>query len=180
MEPDPLRKPGIEACIDVYKSRRSVHAGASLACFREAGISESSIEFRRGNRTQALATYSADIDLALDTFPYNGGTTTCEALWMGVPSVAMYGSHPMSRLGCSLLVYSGLPALATTSPGEYVERAVTLANDRPLLRLRPANCANIWSTHLCLIPTCLSLGWKRPIRTRLSAGVNSEHELGIC
>jgi protein O-GlcNAc transferase len=56
---------------------------------------------------------------------------------MGVPTVALYGRHPMSRLGCSLLVYSGLSALATTSPDEYVDRATALADDRTtLLRLR--------------------------------------------
>jgi protein O-GlcNAc transferase len=105
-----------------------------LRCFREAGIPDKRVEFRQGNRATVLAAYSADVDLALDTFPYNGGTTTCEALWMGVPTVGLYGSHPMSRLGCSLLVYSGLSALATTSPEEYVERAVSLANERSTLR----------------------------------------------
>jgi protein O-GlcNAc transferase len=108
-----------------------------LRCFREAGIQDEKVEFRQGNRAAVLAAYSADVDLALDTFPYNGGTTTCEALWMGVPTVGLYGTHPMSRLGCSLLVYSGLSALATTSPEEYVERATALASDGATLsRLR--------------------------------------------
>jgi protein O-GlcNAc transferase len=108
-----------------------------LRCFREAGVPNDRVEFRQGNRAKVLEAYSAEVDLALDTFPYNGGTTTCEALWMGVPTVALYGRHPMSRLGCSLLVYSGLSALATTSPDEYVDRATALANDRTtLLRLR--------------------------------------------
>jgi protein O-GlcNAc transferase len=104
-----------------------------LRCFTEADIPRDRIEFRQGNRREVLAAYSADVDLALDTFPYNGGTTTCEALWMGVPTVGLYGSHPMSRLGCSLLVYSGLPALATTSPEEYVKTATALAHDRTSL-----------------------------------------------
>lgn len=108
-----------------------------LSCFRNADLPDNRVEFRVGNRARVLETYNSDVDLALDTFPYNGGTTTCEALWMGVPTVALYGAHPMSRLGCSLLIYSGLPALATTSPEEYVARAAALADDTPTLsRLR--------------------------------------------
>lgn len=100
-----------------------------LRCFREAGVPANRVEFRQGNRAKVLEAYGAEVDIALDTFPYNGGTTTCEALWMGVPTVSLYGRHPMSRLGCSLLVYSGLSALATTSLDEYAERATALAND---------------------------------------------------
>lgn len=74
------------------------------------------------------------IDIALDTFPYNGTTTTCEALWMGVPVVALAGDRHASRVGVSLLTAAGLPELIADSVDDYVERAVALAADLQRLR----------------------------------------------
>lgn len=108
-----------------------------LRLFRERDIDQKRIEMRAGNRTQVLTAYSEQVDIALDTSPYNGGTTTCEALWMGVPVIGLLGGHPMSRFGCSLLAYSGLTGLIAESPEEYVNRASHLANDTlTLARLR--------------------------------------------
>ena len=100
-----------------------------IRLFKEQAIPEERLQLRKGSRQAALSAYSEEIDLALDAFPYNGGTTTCEALWMGVPVVGLYGGHPMSRFTCSLLVYAGLSGLTTNTPEEYVERAVHLANN---------------------------------------------------
>jgi len=69
------------------------------------------------------------IDIALDTFPYNGTTTTCEALWMGVPVIALSGDSHASRVGVSILSNVGLPELIAESAEEYVDKAVRLAND---------------------------------------------------
>jgi protein O-GlcNAc transferase len=73
------------------------------------------------------------IDLALDTFPYNGTTTTCEAMWMGVPVITVRGESHMGRVGESLLSNVGLAELIAGSLDEYIELAVRLANDRPRL-----------------------------------------------
>jgi predicted O-linked N-acetylglucosamine transferase (SPINDLY family) len=75
-----------------------------------------------------LGAYSR-IDIALDTFPYNGTTTTCEALWMGVPVIALRGDRHAARVGHSLLAAVGLPEFAAPSKPAYVEAAVGLAND---------------------------------------------------
>jgi predicted O-linked N-acetylglucosamine transferase (SPINDLY family) len=80
-----------------------------------------------------LARYGG-IDIALDTFPYNGTTTTCEALWMGVPVVSQAGQVHASRVGASLLSQVGLAALAASSPQAYVQTAIDLAHDIPRLR----------------------------------------------
>ena len=69
------------------------------------------------------------IDLALDTIPYGGGTTTCDALWMGVPVVSLVGKTGVGRAGLSILSNLGLPELAAHSEEEYVAIAVALGHD---------------------------------------------------
>jgi len=73
------------------------------------------------------------VDVALDAFPYNGTTTTCEALWMGVPVVTLVGRTHAGRVGASLLSRVGLDALVTSSRDEYVAAAAKLARDLPEL-----------------------------------------------
>jgi predicted O-linked N-acetylglucosamine transferase (SPINDLY family) len=80
------------------------------------------------------------IDIALDPFPFNGGITTCDALWMGVPVVTLAGQRDthMARMGADLLTAFGDPSWIATSPDEYVRKAADLAADRPRLEaLRP-------------------------------------------
>jgi protein O-GlcNAc transferase len=69
------------------------------------------------------------IDIGLDTFPYNGTTTTCEALWMGVPIITLAGRTHRSRVGASLLSNVGLEEFIAESVEDYVEKGVSLAND---------------------------------------------------
>jgi len=69
------------------------------------------------------------IDIGLDTFPYNGTTTTCEALWMGVPVVTLAGSTHASRAGASILSSIELSEFVATTPARYVEIALQLASD---------------------------------------------------
>jgi predicted O-linked N-acetylglucosamine transferase (SPINDLY family) len=70
-----------------------------------------------------------EIDLALDTYPYHGTTTTCEALWMGVPSVTLYGPVHVSRVSLSLLTNVGLADFAADSGDAFVETAARAAGD---------------------------------------------------
>ena len=92
----------------------------------------------RGFSNQYLLEY-ADVDIALDTFPYTGGVTTCEALYMGVPVVSLYGQRHGSRFGLSILKNVGLEELAVNSYDEYIARAVMLAGDWELLTLLRKN-----------------------------------------
>jgi len=73
------------------------------------------------------------VDIALDTFPYNGTTTTCEALWMGVPVVTLAGDSHAGRVGVSLLSSVGLSDLVTESAREYIAIAAGLARDHQRL-----------------------------------------------
>jgi protein O-GlcNAc transferase len=71
------------------------------------------------------------IDVALDPFPYNGGTTTCDALWMGVPVVSLAGQTAVGRAGLSILSNVALPDLVGCDVEQYVRLAVDLAHDLP-------------------------------------------------
>ncbi len=81
----------------------------------------------RADHYEFLRTYD-EIDIALDTFPYNGGTTTTEAIWQGVPVITFWGDRWVSRTSSSLLRAAGLGRFATNSVDEYVSLAVELGN----------------------------------------------------
>lgn len=100
------------------------------ARFAPHGVTAERLEFVERTATNAahLACYH-DVDIALDTAPYNGTTTTCEALWMGVPVITLVGEQHMARVGASLLAAAGHADWATTSPDDYVRCAVALAGD---------------------------------------------------
>jgi len=79
-------------------------------------------------RARYLATYQG-VDIALDPFPYTGGTTTAEALWMGVPVLTLAGKSFLSRQGVGLLMNAGLPDWIANDADDYVARAVSHAGD---------------------------------------------------
>ena len=85
-----------------------------------------------GNTADYLDRY-ADVDILLDSYPYTGGGTTCDALLCGVPVITKYGDRHGTRFSYSLLANAGLADLAADNDDAYVEKAVALANDRELL-----------------------------------------------
>jgi protein O-GlcNAc transferase len=101
------------------------------------GIEPARVEFADiVERSLYLQTYHR-IDLCLDPFPCNGGTTTLEAAWMGVPTISLAGQTAVSRGGLTILSHLGLGELATSSGEQYVRAAIELAGDRETLgRLR--------------------------------------------
>jgi len=80
------------------------------------------------SRHDYLAAYQR-IDIALDPFPYPGGTTTVEALWMGVPALTLSGERFLARQGVGLLMNAGLPDWVASGPDDYVARAVLHASE---------------------------------------------------
>lgn len=100
------------------------------AVFAESGVDEKRLQFidRVPDHAAHLALYG-DVDIALDPFPYNGTTTTCEAMWMGVPVLGMRGNSFVSRVGESLLNNVGLADWIAEDRADYVARAVRFSAD---------------------------------------------------
>ena len=91
------------------------------------------IFFARRPRSEYLA-LNQQIDIGLDTLPYNGHTTSMDSMWMGVPVVTLVGKTVVGRAGLSQLSNLGLKDLAATAPDEFTRLAVNLANDLPRLK----------------------------------------------
>jgi hypothetical protein len=102
--------------------------------FGRHGIAPARIELRGASFHADVLKEYADIDIALDPFPFTGGLTSCEALWMGVPVVTWPQSRVVSRQTFAFLSTIGLPELAARDADDYVRIAVELANDRQCLR----------------------------------------------
>lgn len=100
-----------------------------LSKFIENGVSSFRIEIMPYLPFHDHMKQYQKVDIALDTFPYNGTTTTCEALWMGVPVVSLAGKTHVSRVGASILSHLNLDEWIVTSTDDYVKTTAGLAND---------------------------------------------------
>lgn len=101
--------------------------------FVDRGIATDRIELRGPSFHADLLKEYADLDIALDPFPFTGGLTSCEALWMGVPVVTWPQTRVVSRQTHAFLHQIGLPELSAKDADDYVRIAVELANDRARL-----------------------------------------------
>ena len=101
--------------------------------FKQWGIGEERLEVLERDTSKQYWMYHR-IDICLDPFPCNGGTTSCDALWMGTPLVTLAGKTFVSRMGVSLLENTGLDELIAQTPDEYVAIATRLATDLDYLR----------------------------------------------
>jgi protein O-GlcNAc transferase len=119
--------------------------------FAARGIGAERLELRGFTATTSshLGTYQ-EVDVALDPFPYNGTTTSCEAMWMGVPVVTLIGDRHSGRVGFDLLTRVGLSELAAPNLETYVATAVSLAQDLPRLqRIRGGLRERMRASSLC-------------------------------
>ncbi len=114
-------------------ARRGAHRDRALRRFEAEGVDPSRIEFFDMLSMPKYFQLHRAIDLALDPFPYPGGTTTCDALWMGVPTVSLVGALPFTRSGLSILSAVALEGLAVDTVEAYVRTAAELRNDLPRL-----------------------------------------------
>ena len=122
--------------------------------FTAAGVDASRLELRdaRLDRAAHLSSYG-EVHVALDPTPYNGTTTTCEALWMGVPVVATLGDRHAARVSASLLHAAGHPELVARDADAFVQLAASLAQDRArLASLRTSLRGELRASPLCDAP----------------------------
>jgi protein O-GlcNAc transferase len=109
------------------------HRQRALEIVEQAGVAPERVAFAgKQPRPRYLELYH-QIDIGLDTFPYNGQTTTLDAFWLGVPVITIVGQTAVARSGASLLRCVGLPELVAATPDQFVRIAIELADD--LLRL---------------------------------------------
>jgi len=110
-----------------------VPRGNTMDAFRarieQAGIPAERIRLSSRLDIQQYFAAIADVDIALDTMPYNGATTTLDALWMGVPVVALAGDRAVARSATSILSTLEMPELVARTATEYVDINVALARD---------------------------------------------------
>jgi protein O-GlcNAc transferase len=122
-----------------------------MEVFKRSGFDMSRVEFagRVVGRDAHLQSYEL-IDIALDTYPYHGTTTTCESLLMGVPTLSLIGQVHASRVGKSILTTAGVPELAAHSPQEFVQKAAELAKDEARIAMYHASLREkLLSSPLC-------------------------------
>src|SRR5262249_32891180 len=91
--------------------------------FAAHGVVPDRIEMRTHSPHAQMLDEYGDVDIALDPFPYNGGLTTCEALWMGVPVLTLAGTSMISRQSASLLAAAGMPEWTAASRAELARLA---------------------------------------------------------
>ena len=122
-----------------------------LKQFKAHGIGRERVELhgKQISIEDHLATYCR-IDIGLDPFSYNGTTTTCEALWMGVPVVTLAGDRHAGRVGTSILEYAGYPGWIASDPASYVKIAAHLAGDTAELNtIRQTLRTHLGNSSLC-------------------------------
>jgi predicted O-linked N-acetylglucosamine transferase (SPINDLY family) len=123
------------------------------AAMKKAGVDPVRLKFHARVPRREFWQLIADTDVALDPFPYNGGATTCDCLWQGVPVVTLAGDGGFARSGASLLKAAGFPEWIAASPEEYIDQAAGLSQDRAgLAELRSGLRGRLGVSALCDLP----------------------------
>ena len=121
--------------------------------FADRGVGREQLEFLRPAKHHECLNYYGQIDLALDAFPYNGGTTTMESIWQGVPVLSFDGDRWASRTSQTLLRRTHLADFVAPSSQKYVQTAVDIATD-PQSRSRLASLRKTMRQRLLASPAC--------------------------
>jgi len=147
------RVPDARLVLKTYQLSDRPTAERVLAAFTAHGIKPDRVEFRGVSGHRAFMGQYGDIDIVLDPFPYSGGLTTCEALWMGVPTITLSGEIFAARHSTSHLSNAGLADWVTESVQAYIEMAVARAGDIPALAdLRSGLRERVRRSPLCDAP----------------------------
>ena len=147
------RVPGARLVVKTHQLSEAPARERLAAAFAAHGIAASRIELRGASSHRTLLSQYNDIDIVLDPFPYVGGLTTCEALWMGVPTITLAGSTFSARHATSHMNNVGLPDWVATDIGSYCDRAMAKAGDlSALAALRAGLRDRVRASPLCDAP----------------------------
>jgi len=159
-----------------------------LAEFSRHNIPQARIDIRAFfSETAAHLDFYNEIDIALDTFPYNGATTSCEALWMGVPVVTLVGRMHAQRVGYSILKNIGLDETISFSEDEYIATCVTLAGDHSTLKSLHERIPEILGKSILCDPVSFSrqfedlllTAWNNKYGNECGASVTDNNDQGV-
>ncbi len=121
------------ARLRLTRIRSPQRAADMISTLEKCGIEPARIDCLPYTMEVPVESPFTGVDIALDSYPYNGVTTTCESLYSGVPVVSLHGAHGASRSGLSILGAMGLRDLVASTPAQYAQIAVNLARDLPRL-----------------------------------------------
>ena len=102
---------------------------AMLQRLAKVGIASQRVTLIGGTSREEYLSAHAEVDIILDTFPFPGGTTTCESLWMGVPTLTLAGETLLGRQGASMMTCVGLTDWIAVDENDYVTRTLAHASD---------------------------------------------------
>jgi protein O-GlcNAc transferase len=169
-----LRAPNLRLLLKNRALGESSNRARLLWRFRRHGVEAERLELEGPvPHYEFLAAYGK-IDIALDTFPYSGGTTTSEALWQGVPMLTFNGNRWASRTSRSLLLAAGLNDWCVPDLATYIERAVMLATTATT----PTDLAELrgsMRSRLMTAPVCDSAGLCRKLEALYATGRSSKN-----
>ncbi|MBV8092059.1 MAG: hypothetical protein JO110_02265, partial [Acetobacteraceae bacterium] len=147
------RKQNARLVLKTYQFSDKPTCARVLASFAENGVARERIELRGSSPHRVFLDEYNRIDFVLDPFPYSGGLTTCEALWMGVPTLTMPGETFASRHSTSHMSNVGLADWVASDRESYIELALAKASDiEALAALRAGLRAQVKASPLCDAP----------------------------
>jgi protein O-GlcNAc transferase len=147
------RIPGAKLILKTHQFSHQLTADGVLADFASLGVASDRIELRGSSGHRAFMGQYGDVDIVLDPFPYSGGLTTCEALWMGVPTITLPGEIFASRHSASHMSNAGLADWVVNSIPDYIEMAVARSEDlAALAELRMGLRDKVRRSPLCDAP----------------------------
>lgn len=149
--------------VDSQVNDQSVNA--LLKQFEIHGIQKSRVTVLQRTNTMDYLARHHDIDLVLDTFPFTGGTTTCHALWMGVPVLTLFGRTVASRPSACINIHAGVPEFNVSSEEEFVKQAVFWATHLELLADKRRKLRNQVASSLICQPDVMAQSLRAAFRT---------------
>ena len=145
--------------------------------FAEEGIARDRLDFHPRSGMDNYLSLHQKVDICLDTFPYNGGTTTNHALWMGVPTLTLSGESMPGRVGAAVLSQVGLPDFVVASAEDFVARGLFWANNLASLAQLRAGLREVFAQSPFRKPDLIAAGLNYALRTmwrRWCAGLPAE------